>query len=51
MDRKFIDDHHIVARYLADQLPDTLREEFEAYYLEHPEVVQELEATARGLCR
>jgi hypothetical protein len=47
MDRKYIDDHHVVARYLADQLPDTEREAFEAWYLEHPEVVQEMEAAAR----
>lgn len=47
MDRKYIDDHHIVARYLADQLPDQEREAFEAYYLEHPEMVREMEAAAR----
>lgn len=47
MDRKYIDDHHVVARYLADQLPEAEREAFEAYYLEHPEIVQELEAAAR----
>ncbi|MGH8176850.1 MAG: hypothetical protein ACREV5_11370 [Steroidobacter sp.] len=47
MDRKYIDDNHIVARYLADNLPDNEREAFEAYYLEHPEIVQEMEAAAR----
>jgi hypothetical protein len=47
MDRKYIDDNHVVARYLADQLPDGEREAFEAYYLEHPEIVREMEATAR----
>jgi hypothetical protein len=47
MDRKYIDDHHVVARYLADQLPDDERAAFETYYLAHPEMVQELEATAR----
>jgi hypothetical protein len=47
MDRKYIDDHHIVARYLADQLSDSERDQFEAHYLEHPDIVQELEATAR----
>jgi len=47
MDRQYIDDHHIVARYLADQLADAEREAFEAYYLEHPEVLREIEATAR----
>ena len=47
MDRQYIDDHHVVARYLADRLTDGEREAFEAYYLEHPDVVQEMEAAAR----
>ena len=47
MDRRYIDDHHVVARYLANRLTDEEREAFEAYYLEHPEVVQEMEAAAR----
>src|SRR5688572_21034668 len=54
MDRRYIDDHHVVARYLADRVTEEERSAFEAYYLEHPEVVQELEAAARfktGLMR
>ena len=54
MDRQHIDDHHIVARYLADQLTDAERAAFEDYYLEHPEMLREIEATARfkaGLAR
>jgi hypothetical protein len=47
MDRRYIDEHHVVARYLADRLTDEEREAFEAYYVEHPDVVQELEAAAR----
>jgi hypothetical protein len=47
MNRQYIDDQHIVARYLADQLSDDERQAFEAYYLEHPDIVQELEAAAR----
>ncbi len=47
MDRDYIDQNHIVARYLADQLADAEREAFEAYYMEHPEMVREMEATAR----
>ncbi|WP_129641140.1 hypothetical protein [Peristeroidobacter agariperforans] len=47
MDRQYIDDHHIVARYLADRLSDPEREAFEAYYLEHPEILREIEAAAR----
>ena len=47
MDRQYIDDHHVVARYLADRLDDREREAFETYFLEHPEVVQEMEAAAR----
>ena len=54
MDRRYIDDQHVVARYLADRVTDEERIAFEAYYLEHPEVVQEMEAAARfkaGLMR
>jgi hypothetical protein len=47
MDRQYIDDHHIVARYLADRLPEAEREAFEAFYLEHPEMLEEIEAAAR----
>lgn len=47
MDRQYIDDHHIVARYLADQLSEPERAGFEAYFLEHPEIVREIEAAAR----
>ena len=47
MDRQYIDDNHIVARYLADQLSEEERVAFEAYYLEHPDVVEEMEAAAR----
>jgi hypothetical protein len=47
LSRKYIDDNDVVARYLADQLTDEEREAFEAYYLEHPEVVQELNAVAQ----
>jgi hypothetical protein len=45
--RQHIDDHDFVARYLADQLSDAERERFEAYYLEHPEMLQELNRTAQ----
>jgi hypothetical protein len=47
MDRRYIDDHHVVARYLANRLTDEEHEAFEAYYLEHPDMVQEMEAAAR----
>lgn len=47
MDRKYIDDQHVVVRYLADRLSEEERKAFEAYYLEHPQVVQEMEAAAR----
>jgi len=45
--REYIDEHDIVARYLANQLSDQERESFEAYYLEHPEVLKELNRTAK----
>lgn len=47
IDRKYIDDHHVVPRYLADQLTDEEREAFEAYYLAHPEALEDMEAVAR----
>jgi len=46
-DRKHIDDHDLVARYLADQLSEAERESFEAYLLEHPESLKELNAAAQ----
>jgi hypothetical protein len=44
--KKYIDDHQIVERYLADQLSDVEREEFESYYVEHPEILDDLQAAA-----
>ena len=45
MDRQYIDDHQIVERYLQGRLAADERERFEQYYLEHPEMVDELERT------
>ncbi len=47
MDRKQIDDEHIVARYLADQLTPAEAEAFEAYYTQHPRMVREIEYALR----
>lgn len=47
MDRKQIEDEHIVARYLADQLSPEEADEFEAYYTQHPSMVREIEYTLR----
>jgi hypothetical protein len=47
MDRTYIDSNHVVPRYLSDQLAEAERQAFEAYVLKHPEIVTELEATAR----
>lgn len=47
MDRKQIEDEHIVARYLADQLSPAEAEAFEAYYIEHPSMVREIEQALR----
>jgi ferric-dicitrate binding protein FerR (iron transport regulator) len=46
-DQKYLDDHDIIERYLADQLPEAEREGFEAYFLQHPEVVQQMDRTAK----
>jgi hypothetical protein len=47
MDRKQIEDEHIVARYLADQLLPAEAAAFEAYYIEHPSMVREIEQALR----
>ncbi len=47
INRQSIDDNDMIARYLADQLSDSEREAFEAYYLEHPQILQELNRTAQ----
>jgi anti-sigma-K factor RskA len=47
VDRKLRDDPTLAGRYLADQMSDAEREEFETALLQDPEVAQELEATAR----
>lgn len=46
-DQKYLDDHDIIERYLADQLSEAEREGFEAYFLEHPEVVGQMDRTAK----
>lgn len=54
MDRKHIDERHMVALYLADKLGAEERAAFESHLLERPELVQELERAARlkvGLMR
>jgi hypothetical protein len=47
MSRQHIDDHALVARYLANQLTGAERESFEQYFLEHPELLEELNRTAQ----
>jgi hypothetical protein len=47
VDRMFKDDPTLAGRYLADQMSEAEREEFETALLQDPEVAQELEATAR----
>jgi len=47
MDRTYIDNHHVVARYLADRLSEDERREFETHLPAHPEIVKELEVAAR----
>ena len=47
IDRTYIDERHVIPRYLADQLTDEEREAFEAYLYEHPDTLDDLEAVAR----
>lgn len=44
---KLIDDQDLIARYLANQLSEQERENFEAHFLEHPNVLRELNRTAQ----
>ena len=46
LNKQYIDEHQVLERYLADQLSDVERDQFEDYYAEHPEVLQDLEAVA-----
>lgn len=47
MSRQYIDDHQIISKYLGGELSDHERTEFEAYWAEHPELIEELEVDAR----
>ncbi len=43
MSRQYIDDHHIVDRYVRGQLPDAMVSAFERTYLEDPELQDQVE--------
>jgi hypothetical protein len=45
--QKDVDERDLVARYLADRLSDAERTSFEAYYVDRPEVLAELNRTAK----
>jgi len=47
MDRAYVDHHHVVARYLADQLSEEERRAFETFMVQSPDVVHDLEAAVR----
>jgi hypothetical protein len=47
MNQQYIDEQHILTRYLAGQLSDTERDAFETYYIEHPQMLRELELAAK----
>ena len=47
MSREYIEEHHVVTRYLAGQLSEAEREAFETYYVEHPQMLRELEVAAK----
>ena len=42
MNRQYIEDNHIVDRYLLDKLTEQEASAFEAFYFEHPEMLEEL---------
>lgn len=45
--QKYLDDHDVIERYLADQLSESEREGFEAHFLQHPEIVQQMNRVAK----
>jgi hypothetical protein len=47
MDRQTLEDHHMVARYLAGQLDAAESAAFEAHYAQNPDTVREIERTLR----
>lgn len=47
MDRNQIEAEHVVERYLADQLAPAEAQAFEAYYIQHPSMVREIERVLR----
>ncbi len=47
MNARYIEEQQVLTRYLAGQLSDAERDAFEAHYVEHPEVLQELELAAK----
>ena len=47
MDRRYIEDNQIIDRYLMNKLSDEEMESFEQFFLEDPELVQEVEFRKR----
>lgn len=43
MEHSFVEEHDVVARYIADRLPEDEVREFEAHYLDCPACLEELE--------
>lgn len=46
LNKDYIDEHQVLERYLAEQLSDQERDEFENYYAENPEILRDLQAVA-----
>ncbi|MDT8397117.1 MAG: hypothetical protein RQ899_00675 [Pseudomonadales bacterium] len=44
MNEQYLNEHEVIHRYLVDKLPDDERDAFEVYLLEHPELLDEIEA-------
>ncbi len=49
MDRNYIAKHNIIERYLMNKLTPDERDEFEQFYINDPETLDELETTRRLL--
>jgi hypothetical protein len=47
VNRQYLEDHHVIARFLSGQLSESESQEFEEYMIANPEIVHDLESTTR----
>ena len=49
MDRKYIEKHNVIERYVLNKLTPTERDEFEQFFLDDPQMLDEVESAKRFL--